>query len=84
MNRRRLLRRLQSGSLNNVALSDFEDLLRGLGYSLDRTRGSHRFYEHPDVPDIMNIQPDHSGQAKRYQLRDLLDAVERYNLKLED
>jgi hypothetical protein len=38
---------------------------------------------HPDVPELMNLQ-DVGGEAKPYQIRQLMKLVERYNLKLEE
>jgi predicted RNA binding protein YcfA (HicA-like mRNA interferase family) len=54
-----------------------------LGFELDRTRGSHHIYRHPTVRQRINLQP-HRGQAKPYQLRQLLDVVERHALRLEE
>lgn len=39
---------------------------------------------HPLVPAVVNLQPDRNGNAKLYQLRQLVDLVETYGLKLED
>jgi len=51
----RLLRRLTQGSMNNVAFRDFEDLVEGFGFILDRTEGSHHLYAHPAVPAMVNL-----------------------------
>jgi hypothetical protein len=40
-------------------------------------------YARPDLPELMNFQDRH-GQAKPYQLRQLVDLVRRYNLTLEE
>jgi hypothetical protein len=50
---------------------------------LDRTSGSHRIFRHP-MGLMLNLQPDRNGQAKRYQLRQLLDLVEENGLTLDD
>jgi len=83
MNRKRLLRRLAQGSLNNVRFGDFTDLIEGFGFEYTRTRGSHHLYVHPSVPEQINLQED-NGEAKPYQIRQFLRLVERYNLHLED
>ncbi len=83
MNPRQLLRRLSRGSFENVAFSDAQRLVEGLGYRLDRVRGSHYLYEHPEVPVPLNLQ-QRGREAKSYQLRELLEHVERYDLDLED
>jgi hypothetical protein len=38
---------------------------------------------HPDIPELVNLQSVR-GQAKPYQVRQLMRLVERYDLKLED
>ena len=83
MNRRRLLRRIQAGHPRNIRFSDLTNLVEGLGFRLDRIRGSHHIYVHPVLDDALNLQP-RGGQAKEYQVRQLLNLIERYNLELED
>ena len=83
MNRRRLLRRLYSGAVNNVSFSDFTDLVRGYGFELDRINGSHHIFMHPGIPDILDLQPI-GREAKAYQLRQFLRIVAYYNISLED
>jgi len=38
---------------------------------------------HSDVHDKMNVQPRRDGSAKHYQVRQLRDLVQEYDLKLE-
>ena len=83
MNRRRLLRRLYSGAVNNVSFSDFTDLVRGYGFELERISGSHQIFRHPVIPEKLNLQPI-NGEAKAYQLKHFLRLVSRYNIYLED
>jgi hypothetical protein len=54
-----------------------------LGFELRRVSGSHHIYGHPDVEELLNLQ-EVRGQAKPYQVRQLLRLVERYGLRLED
>ena len=81
MNKRKLLEKLEN-SQKNVRYSDFVALIESFGFEYDRTRGSHTMYKHMGVPKIMNIQDD-KGQAKSYQVKQLLGLVKKYNLKLE-
>ena len=83
MNRRRLLRRIESGAHANIRFGDFQDLIVGLGYALDRVNGDHFIYEHERIVSYLNIQPL-GGDAKVYQVRELLKYIREYNLKLED
>ena len=82
MNNRRLLLRLLNGRMQNVAFGDAERLVIALGFSEVRTRGDHHIYAHPAADALLNLQP-YRGEAKPYQLRQLLDLIERYDLKLE-
>ncbi len=83
MNRRKLLKRLSQGALDNVAFADLRSLVEGLGFRLNRVKGSHHIFGHPAIPELINLQ-EVKGKAKPYQLRQLLRLVERYNLELED
>ena len=82
MNPRRLLAKIAGGSLNNVAFSDVQRLALALGFRETRTESSHHIYLYPNVPELLNLQ-DVRGEAKPYQLRQLLRLIERYNLTLE-
>ena len=65
-----------------ISFRDFERLLRAFGFELDRTVGSHRQYVHPAVPRSFPVQPT-GKDAKRYQIREFLELVERYALHLK-
>ena len=79
----KILARLLSGS-KNIAFLEFVSLLEGYGFELDRIRGSHQIYTHPDVSELIAIQPRHDGKAKPYQLRQFMKLVEAYNLELNE
>ncbi len=78
-----LLTRLAQGELANVRFTDAQRLIEALGFELDRVRGSHHIYRHPGIGERINLQ-SRSGQAKPYQLRQLLDLVERHALRLKE
>ncbi len=63
MNRRRLLRRIQQGHLQNVRYADFVELVKGFGFVYDHTTGSHQIYKHPLVQRPFPLQPLR-GEAK--------------------
>lgn len=79
----RLLRRLVQGHLENVAFADVQSLVTRLGFELQRINGSHHIYVHPGVDAPLNLQ-DLRGQAKPYQLRQLMRVIEQYDLRLEN
>jgi predicted RNA binding protein YcfA (HicA-like mRNA interferase family) len=79
----RLLRRLKHGDLANVRYSDLSRMLQALGFRQIRRSGSHHIFRHPRVAELVNLQ-DVGGQAKPYQIRQVLRLLARYNLNLED
>jgi predicted RNA binding protein YcfA (HicA-like mRNA interferase family) len=81
MDERKLLIRLARGELANVAFGDVRRVMEGLGFELRRLSGSHHVFAHPDIPELINLQSVR-GQAKPYQLRQLMRLVERYDLRL--
>lgn len=83
MDRKVLLRRLAQGHLQNVAFGDFVRLVKGFGFTLLRTSGSHHIFGHPDSPELVNLQ-EVGGQAKPYQIRQFLRLIERYNIELKE
>jgi predicted RNA binding protein YcfA (HicA-like mRNA interferase family) len=82
MNRRKLLRKLSSGAVQNVAFGDFVALVQGFGFSPRRVSGSHHIFGHANIPEQVNLQ-EVGGQVKPYQIRQFLRLVERYNMPLE-
>jgi predicted RNA binding protein YcfA (HicA-like mRNA interferase family) len=83
VNPRALLRRLAAGHVHNVAFRDMQKLVEGFGYRLDRIEGSHHIFLHPEIAELINLQ-EVSGEAKPYQIRQVLRIVERFNLKLKE
>lgn len=79
----RLLLQLSSGAVTNVDFSDAQLLLEALGFEEVRVTGSHHVYVRLDVPEQLNLQ-NRRGQAKPYQLRQLISLVKRYNLTIEE
>jgi predicted RNA binding protein YcfA (HicA-like mRNA interferase family) len=82
MNKRKLLLKVLSGS-RNIQFSDMVALVEAFGFRLARTKGSHFIFAHPDIPELVNLQ-EKDGKAKPYQVREFLELVEQYDLKLGD
>lgn len=83
MNRHKLLWSIGRGRVANIPFSDIINLAEGLGFRVERIAGSHHILRHDRLVTKLNLQPV-GGQAKPYQVRQLLRLVERYNLTLED
>ncbi|MBB4860413.1 putative RNA binding protein YcfA (HicA-like mRNA interferase family) [Novosphingobium chloroacetimidivorans] len=73
---------LQSTS-RSVAFRDFIALIEAFGFEEARQRGSHRCFAHPDCTKLLVVQPK-GADAKRYQVRELLDMIEEFGLTLKD
>jgi predicted RNA binding protein YcfA (HicA-like mRNA interferase family) len=79
-------RKLLEKALASAANLRFEEactLARAFGFRLSRVSGSHHIFVHSSVRELLNLQ-DVGGKAKPYQIRQLLQLVERYNLSLGD
>ncbi|MER3494813.1 MAG: hypothetical protein C4323_22875 [Mastigocladus sp. ERB_26_2] len=61
MKKRKLLEKVLSGS-KNIQFTELVTLIEAFGFSLSRINGSHHIYNHPEVPEIINIQ-NRNGKA---------------------
>jgi predicted RNA binding protein YcfA (HicA-like mRNA interferase family) len=80
--KQRLLQKARSGS-RNIRFDDAVRLAEAFGFQESRVSGSHHIFVHKDVRELLNLQ-DVKGKAKPYQIRQLLQLVDRYNLKIEE
>ncbi|KAA0252989.1 type II toxin-antitoxin system HicA family toxin [Acidobacteria bacterium ACD] len=80
MNPRKLLERALR-SPHNLRFVEAYTLAEAFGFRLSRVSGSHHIYTHPGIPELLNLQ-EVRGQAKAYQIRQLLQLVERHNLEI--
>jgi predicted RNA binding protein YcfA (HicA-like mRNA interferase family) len=77
------LERVSRADVANVALRDVVSLVEALGFEKQRTSGSDHVYAHPLVAERVNLQ-EVRGQAKPYQVRQILRLIERYNSHQEN
>ena len=82
MNKRKLLAKALSGS-KNLRFGEAVELAKAFGFHLSRTKGSHHIFVHTTVRELVNLQQV-GGKAKPYQVYQLLEIVERYNLQIEE
>jgi predicted RNA binding protein YcfA (HicA-like mRNA interferase family) len=80
MNKRKLLEKVLAGP-KNVHFNDMILLVEAFGFRLSRVRSSHHIFEHPQIPELVNLQ-EKNGKAKPYQVRQFLQLVEQYDLEL--
>lgn len=82
MKKRKLLLRALN-SPQSLRFSELVALAEAFGFRQIRTSGGHHIFGRPDIARLVNLQSV-NGEAKPYQLRQLLELVETYNPKLED
>ena len=82
MKKSKLLKKLLSGS-KNIRFSDAATCAKAFGFRLDRINGSHHIFVHSDIPELVNLQ-NNKGKAVFYQVKQLLQLIERYDLQMED
>lgn len=80
MKKRKLLQKLFAGS-KNIRFNELTAIVEAFGFELARVNGSHPIYQHPDIPEMVNLQ-DVGGKAVAYQIRQVLKLIERQNLRL--
>lgn len=73
---------LRQSTDRSVSFRDFIALIEAFGFKLQRTKGSHQSYIHPNCSRLLVIQPL-GKDAKRYQIREFLDLVEQYALNMD-
>lgn len=81
--KRKLYEKVLAGS-KNIRFDEFTLLLEAFGFVFQRIRGSHHVYEHPRMEKPFVIQRKGNGQAKPYQVRQFLQYIEQYQLKMDD
>lgn len=52
------------------------------GFKLDRKKGSHHIFVHKAINELLNLQ-EVKGKAKPYQIKQLLQLIEKYNIQME-
>lgn len=68
-------------SQKNFKFSDALKLAEIHGFELSRVRGSHHIFKHEELDNLVNLQ-ERNGEAKPYQLKQILDLIEDHNLKI--
>jgi len=82
MQKQKLLKKLLSGS-KNIHFTEVIACAESFGFQLKHISGSHHIYTHPGIPELLNLQ-NVKGKAKPYQIKQLLQLIEQYNLTMED
>lgn len=81
--KRKLYQRLANNQ-RNVKFSQLIIVVEAFGFVLDRIKGSHHTYKHPEIAEaFLQLQPDRNNDAKPYQIKQFLALVEEYDLRME-
>jgi hypothetical protein len=63
----------------NIGFEDICNMLANLGFR-ERIKGSHHIFTRQNVLEIINLQPDGNGKAKKYQVRQVRILIQRYGI----
>jgi predicted RNA binding protein YcfA (HicA-like mRNA interferase family) len=80
------MRKLLAKALNapqNLRFADLCALAAAFGYRLDRVKGSHHIFVHPQTTRPLNLQ-NAGGKAKAYQVKQFLRDIEEFQLSLKE
>jgi hypothetical protein len=70
-------------SPKNVSFRDLCRLAEKFGFRLRAQKGSHCVFTRTGVMELLNFQSV-GGNAKPYQVRQLINIVEKYDLEMEE
>jgi hypothetical protein len=69
-------------SPQNLRFAEALKLAQAFGFEVARVRGSHHILRRQGVTELLNFQ-NVGGKAKPYQIKQLIEIVEAYNLSLD-
>ncbi len=74
-------RRLMGGdAISGIRFDDLRAMLRSCGFE-ERVRGSHHIFTRGDIADILNLQARPDGYAKRYQVVQVRELLNRCGIR---
>lgn len=76
-----LLKILQGLADKNISFDDLRSLLKRLGFS-ERISGGHYIFFKEGIAEIINLQPNNENKAKPYQVKQVREIIEKYNLTI--
>lgn len=63
-------------SPSNLSFIELQRLAECYGFEFARSRGSHFNYRHPKGQGVVSIQRSKNGEAKEYQVKQVLKLIE--------
>ncbi len=64
----------------SLAFRELQSAIEAAGFSLDHVTGDHHIYIKESIPEIINLQPGKSGNAKPYQVKQVREIITKYHL----
>ena len=78
----KLKKRIESGTADaNIPFDPLCALLRDRGFEMRVKSSSHRVFTRDGVYEIINLQPAKDGKAKFYQVKQVRDIFQKYDIK---
>ncbi len=62
---------------SNLTFRELCHLAECHGFELDRVKGSHHIFKSRQIRGVLTLQKAQDGKAKPYQVRQLLDHIDR-------
>ena len=79
----KIYERLSEAPSRPIPFRDFERCVVDFGFVHCRSQGSHRSFKHPQVTEVLTIQPN-GKDAQPYQMRRFLAMVRAHDLRPDD
>ncbi|MCL4863572.1 MAG: type II toxin-antitoxin system HicA family toxin [Caldilineaceae bacterium] len=82
-NCQKLLRKARSNPAN-LRFAEICTLAECYGFQLARVSGSHHIYKYPGRKELINLQAGKGGEAKKYQVNQVLDIIKEIESDEDD
>lgn len=64
----------------SLTFRELQNAVEAAGFILDHVTGDHHIYIKDGIPEIINLQPGKSGNAKPYQIKQAREIITKYHL----
>jgi predicted RNA binding protein YcfA (HicA-like mRNA interferase family) len=79
INQKFITKLLNPDSRKNINFNDLRKLLKNVGFA-ERIKGDHYIFTKENIAEILNIQPNENNKAKSYQVKQIIDILNKYKL----
>jgi hypothetical protein len=64
----------------NFSFNELKNFLIKIGF-VERINGSHHIFEFENIDEIINLQKDSNGKAKKYQVKQIRKFILKHNIQ---